>query len=51
MDNKLPLISYTLAAMSGICFIGGLAILSTEGRKQHVPTTRDIINFGSLIRH
>lgn len=37
MDNKLPLISYTLAAMSGICFIGGLVILSSEGRK-HVWT-------------
>lgn len=33
MDNKLPLISYTLAAMSGICFIGGLVLLSSEGRK------------------
>ena len=33
MDNKLPLISYTLAAMSGICFIGGLVILSSEGRR------------------
>ncbi len=32
MDNKLPIISYTLAVMSGICFIGGLAILSSEGR-------------------
>lgn len=32
MDNKLPLISYALAAMSGICFIGGLVILSSEGR-------------------
>lgn len=31
MDDKLPLISYALAAMSGICFIGGLIILSTEG--------------------
>jgi hypothetical protein len=33
MDNKIPLISYTLAAMSGICFIGGLVVLSSEGRK------------------
>ena len=33
MDNKLPLISYTLATLSGICFIGGLVILSSEGRK------------------
>ncbi len=32
MNNKLPIISYTLAAMSGICFIGGLVILSSEGR-------------------
>lgn len=35
MDNKkLPLISYTLAAMSGICFLGGLIILSSEGRSE-----------------
>lgn len=33
MDNKLPLISYTLAALSGICFMGGLVILSSEGRQ------------------
>lgn len=32
MDNKLSLISYTLAAMAGICFIGGLAIIKGEGR-------------------
>ncbi len=32
MDRKIPLVSYTLAALSGICFIGGLAILSREGR-------------------
>ena len=33
MDNKLPLISYTLAAMSGICFVGGLVLLSSERRQ------------------
>ena len=33
MDNRLPLISYTLATVSGICFLGGLVILSSEGRK------------------
>ena len=33
MDNKLPFISYTLAVMSGICFVGGIVILSSEGRK------------------
>ena len=31
MRNRCYLISYTLAAMAGICFIGGLAILSSEG--------------------
>jgi hypothetical protein len=33
MDKKLPVISYALAAMSSICFLGGLVILSREGRK------------------
>jgi hypothetical protein len=28
MDNKLSLVSYTLAAMAGICFVSGLVILS-----------------------
>jgi hypothetical protein len=32
MDRKLPLISYTLATLSGICFLSGLVILSSEGR-------------------
>ena len=33
MDNKIPLISYTLAAMSGICFVGGLVLISSERRQ------------------
>jgi hypothetical protein len=32
MDAKLPLVSYTLATLSGICFISGIVILSREGR-------------------
>ena len=28
MSKKLNLISYALSVMSGLCFIGGLAILS-----------------------
>ena len=28
MKNKLSVISYTLATMAGICFVGGLVILS-----------------------
>lgn len=28
MDKKLSLVSYTLAAMAGVCFVGGLVILS-----------------------
>ena len=37
MDKKLPIVSCTLAAVSGICFIGGIIILSSEGR-QHIWT-------------
>lgn len=37
MNVKLPLISYTLAAISGISFVGGLIIISSEGR-QHIWT-------------
>ena len=32
MDMKMPLVSYTLMTLSSICFIGGLVILSREGR-------------------
>lgn len=28
MDKKIPIISYALAAVAGICFIQGLVILS-----------------------
>lgn len=28
MEKKLSLVSYTLAAMAGVCFVGGLVILS-----------------------
>lgn len=31
MHNETTVISYTLAALAGICFIQGLAILSTKG--------------------
>lgn len=41
MDRKIPLVSYTLAALSGICFIGGLAILSREGRNDTWTDLRD----------
>ena len=33
MRNLLAFVSYTLAAMSGICFVSGIAILST-GKEQ-----------------
>lgn len=29
MNNILAVVSYTLAFMSGLCFVGGIAILST----------------------
>jgi hypothetical protein len=28
MNNKLSVISYTFATMAGICFVGGLVILT-----------------------
>lgn len=30
MNSKLSIISYTLAALAGVCFIRGLVILSDE---------------------
>lgn len=41
MDNKIPLISYALAAMSGVCFLGGLVVLSREGRTTMWTDSRD----------
>ena len=36
MNNKLTVVSYTLAAIAGICFVQGLAILSQErGMEDH----------------
>lgn len=32
MKNTLAFISYTLSAMAGICFVGGIAILSSGRR-------------------
>lgn len=32
MERKMPLVSYTLAAMAGICFVSGLVLLTGEGR-------------------
>lgn len=32
MDDKLSLVSYTLATVASICFISGLYILTGEGR-------------------
>ena len=31
MVDKVSVISYTLAAMAGMCFVGGLIILTGEG--------------------
>lgn len=32
MNIKLSKVTYTLATMAGICFVGGLVILSGKGR-------------------
>ena len=37
MNDELAVVSYTLAAMAGICFISGLAILSGGRVKRHGP--------------
>lgn len=31
MNGMLSIVSYTLATLSGICFVGGLVILSDKG--------------------
>jgi hypothetical protein len=31
MRNRRVLISYTLAALAGVCFVSGLAILTSKG--------------------
>lgn len=30
MENRLAVVSYSLATLAGICFISGLAILASE---------------------
>lgn len=35
MANKFKVISYTLAAIAGVCFVQGLAILTHEGGDNH----------------
>lgn len=30
--------SYALAAVAGLCFMGGMFVLTNEGDKQHEPT-------------
>lgn len=37
MKDKRSFISYALAAIAGICFIQGLAILSNEGSGHNEP--------------
>lgn len=34
MNNRLSVVSYTLATIASVCFISGLVVLSGEGRYQ-----------------
>ena len=34
MGSGLTFVSYTLAAVAGVCFVSGLAIMSDKGVKQ-----------------
>ena len=45
MRDKLKLLSYTLAAMAGVCLLSGIAILS-EGVEEHGPTRTNHISAG-----
>lgn len=38
MSDKRSFVSYTLAALAGICFLSGLAILASEGA---IPYAQD----------
>lgn len=40
MDDKTPLVPYALAAMSGLCFVSGLMILSGERSKMTCTDSR-----------
>jgi hypothetical protein len=47
MNSKLTVISYTLAALSGICFIQGLATLTQERGLDHGQSKEIHHNVGS----
>ena len=51
MDKKLPLVSYALAAMSGICFMSGLFILSNEGGNRDGQIRGDYLHARSIVKH
>lgn len=52
MDNKLSsVVSCTLATLAGICFIGGLVILTGEGENIHEQNRGSSSNVGVLIEH
>ena len=45
MNNGSTFISYTLAALAGICFVTGLSLLSDEGSdKEYGPREENHIN-------
>lgn len=44
MERKRPFMSYAFAALSSICFIGGIMILSREGELDYVQTRGDYIH-------
>jgi len=50
MDDKLQIISYVFATLSSACLLGGIVILSREGRIPCVQTRGDIINVGPNIK-
>lgn len=44
MGSGMTLVSYTLAAMAGVCFVSGLAIISDKGVKQDGEVRNNHVN-------
>ena len=44
MGSGLAFISYTLAAVAGVCFVSGLAIMSDKGVKQDGKTRNNHVD-------
>lgn len=52
MDNKFSsFVSYALATLSGICFIGGIVILTGEGENLDGENRGSTDDVGIFVKH